>query len=156
MNSSTEDLKQYVGMPASKFVLHRKPMLFLDRLVDIGPVHATCAWRIPDDFDFIVPGHGVPAYAGIEFMAQCVAVHAGARARLRGFMPPLGYLLGTRHFRCSVEYFAVGANYLASCEELVRDNQGMGSFACRIQQDGRELASANLAVLERHQEIAPE
>ncbi|MDX1718325.1 MAG: TSUP family transporter, partial [Anderseniella sp.] len=43
----------------------------------------------------------IPAYIGIETMAQCIAVHAGARARVRGFGPPLGFLLGTRLFSSS-------------------------------------------------------
>lgn len=150
---TAEKLKQLAGMPASEFVLHREPMLFLDRLVDIGADFATCEWQIDDDFALITPDRGVPGYAGVEYMAQCVAVHAGARARIRGFGPPLGYLLGTRHYRCSVSYFEVGATYQATCQELVRDSQGMGSFACRIVSDGGSIAEANLAVLETPQEI---
>ena len=140
-------------MPASTFVLHRKPMLFLDRLIDIGEDFATCEWCISEDFALYVPGLGVPTYAGVEYMAQCVAVHAGARARTCGFVPPHGYLLGTRHYKCTVSYFEAGVNYQATCQELVRDSQGMGSFACRILLDGNSIAEANLAVLERPQEI---
>jgi predicted hotdog family 3-hydroxylacyl-ACP dehydratase len=150
---STEELKQLVGMPAAEFVLHRKPMLFLDRLIDIGEDFATCEWCISEDFELFVPGLGVPAYAGIEYMAQCVAVHAGARARACGFVPPHGYLLGTRHYQCAVSYFEAGASYQATCQEQVRDSQGMGSFACRILLNGSSIAEANLAVLERPQEI---
>jgi len=152
-SKNTKKLKALIGMPASEFVLHRKPMLFLDRLVDIGPDSATCEWRSNDDFGFIAPGLGVPGYAGVEYMAQCVAVHAGARARIRGFVPPIGYLLGTRHYKCSVDYFDLGITYQTTCQELVRDSQGMGSFACQILLDGTSIAAANLAVLERPQEI---
>ncbi len=151
--TDTERLAQLIGMPAATFVLHREPMLFLDRLVDIGEDFASCEWCIRDDFAFIVPGYGVPGYTGVEYMAQCIAVHAGARARIRGYVPPLGYLLGTRHFECSVAYFDVGATYTSSCQELVRDSQGMGSFACRIAAGDECIAEANLAVLERQQEI---
>jgi len=147
------ELKQYVGMPASEFVLHREPMLFLDRLVDIGAEFVTCEWRIGEHFALAVPGLGVPSYAGVEYMAQCIAVHAGARARIRGYAPPVGFLLGTRHYRCSVSHFETGITYRATCQELVRDSQGMGSFACRIVVDGDSIAEANLAVLERPQEI---
>lgn len=147
------ELQKLVGMPAATFVLHRDPMLFLDRLVDIGAEFATCEWRIREDFEFVMPGLGVPSYTGIEYMAQCIAVHAGACARVRGFVPPLGFLLGTRHFRCSVAYFEPGARYQTTCREQVRDSQGMGSFACRIVRDGKTLAEANLAVLEQQQEI---
>lgn len=147
-----ERLQQLVGMPAADFVLHRDSMLFLDRLVDIGAEFATCEWSISDDFEFIVPGLGVPSYTGIEYMAQCIAVHSGARARVRGFIPPVGFLLGTRYYKCSIAYFELGVRYQTTCEELVRDSQGMGSFACRIISDGDVLAEANLAVLERPQE----
>ena len=147
-----QELQQFVGMHAANFVLHRKPMLFLDRLVDIGDDFATCEWSIGKDFELLEPGLGVPAYAGVEYMAQCVAVHAGARARARGLVPPHGFLLGTRHYRCDVAYFEEGSIYQSTCQELVRDSQGMGSFACRILLNGLSIAEANLAVLERPQE----
>ncbi len=149
---TAEELQQFAGMLAANFVLHRKPMLFLDRLIDIGEDFATCEWCIGKDFELLEPGLGVPAYAGVEYMAQCVAVHAGARARARGFVPPHGFLLGTRHYRCDVPYFEEGTIYQATCRELVRDSQGMGSFACRILLNGSSIAEANLAVLERPQE----
>jgi predicted hotdog family 3-hydroxylacyl-ACP dehydratase len=150
---TSDKLRPMIGMPASTFVLHREPMLFLDRLVDISADSAACEWNIHDDFELVVPGCGVPAYAGVEYMAQCVAVHAGARARAQGLIPPYGYLLGTRHYRCSVPWFETGVSYRSTCRELVRDSQGMGSFECRILLDGASIAEANLAVLERPQEI---
>lgn len=146
----SQELRRFIGAPAADFVLHREPMLLLDTLVDIGADFAHCAWT-PGDSPFEDGQAGIPMYVGIETMAQCIAVHAGARAKLRGEGPPLGFLLGTRHFRCSVPHFEPGQRYVAECQELVRDTQGMGSFACRIQLDGEDIASANLAVLEQHQ-----
>jgi predicted hotdog family 3-hydroxylacyl-ACP dehydratase len=150
---TSDELRPMIGKPAETFVLHRAPMLFLDRLVDISEDSATCEWNISDDFELLVPGCGIPAYTGVEFMAQCVAVHAGARARAQGLVPPHGYLLGTRHFKSCVEWFEPGITYHSTCQELVRDLQGMGSFACRILLRGDTIAEANLAVLERPQEI---
>ena len=148
----TAALEQLAGSPASLFVLHRAPMLFLDRLTAIGAEFAECEWQVCEDFPLVVPGHGVPAYAGIEYMAQCVAVHSGARAKVRGQEPPLGLLLGTRDYECQVAYFEVGGRFSATCEELVRDSQGMGSFACRIETNGTVIAKANLAVFETPEE----
>lgn len=145
-------LQQLVGSPASRFVLHREPMLFLDRLTAIGPEFAECEWEVREDFALLVRGRGVPSYAGIEYMAQCVAVHSGARASVRGLEPPLGLLLGTRNYECAVPYFGVGDRFKAACEELVRDSQGMGSFACRIESEGAVIAKANLAVFETPEE----
>ena len=146
----TEALREFVGEPARDFLLHREPMLLVDTLVDIGADFARCEW-LAEAPDLVEPGRGIPAYIGIETMAQCIAVHAGARARVRGFGPPLGFLLGTRHFSSSVSHLEPGRKYVAECRELVRDSQGMGSFACQLQLAGESVASANLAVLERPQ-----
>jgi predicted hotdog family 3-hydroxylacyl-ACP dehydratase len=146
----TRALQEFVGMPAEEFLLHREPMLLVGRLIDIGADFARCEW-LADAPEFEEAGLGVPAYIGIETMAQCIAVHAGARARVRGFGPPLGFLLGTRHFTSSVSHYEPGRKYVAECTELVRDSQGMGSFSCQLQLDGERIAKANLAVLEQPQ-----
>lgn len=147
-----ESLRDFVGLPARDFVLHREPMLLLDTLVDIGADFACCEWAASAS-PFIGDEPGVPLYVGIETMAQCIAVYAGARAKVRGLGPPQGFLLGTRHFRCSASHFEPGRTYLAECRELVRDSQGMGSFACEIRLDDACVATANIAVLEQPQEL---
>jgi len=153
MDETGSDLLQYAGLSAETFVMHRAPMIFLDRLIDIGPDFAVCEWQVTDDFALIEPGKGVPAYAAIEYMAQCVAVHAGARSRARGYLPPQGYLLGTRHFEAKIEYFTIGATYQAHCSELIRNVDGLGSFACEVTAAGKTVASANLAVVEQPRNI---
>ena len=130
-------LRQLNGRPASEFVLHREPMLLLDRLIDIGPDFAVCEWKVCDKVALIVPGVGVPNYVGVEYMAQCIAVHAGACANARGLAPPLGFLLGTRHYRADTRYFEAGIAYQATCRELIKDDQGMASFECTILQHQR-------------------
>jgi len=145
-------LQQLSGMPAAEFVMHREPMLLLDTMVESRDDGTTCEWKVGADDFFVESELGVPTYVGVEYMAQCVAVHAGARARARGFVPPHGFLLGTRHYRCDVPHFEEGTIYQVTCRELVRDSQGMGSFACRILLNGSSISEANLAVLERPQE----
>jgi len=145
----TSQLKQLAGLPAAEFVLHREPMLLLDRLVDVGPGFALCEWQVLESNSFTVPGFGIPAYVGIEYMAQCIAVYAGARARVRGLSPPLGFLLGTRHYRAEMKYFGVGVTYRLECRELIRDDEGMGSYDCQILLHDKSVAKARLTVLEK-------
>lgn len=146
-------LKQFIGLPAREFVLHREPMLLLDRLVDIGAEFASCEWIVGDSAFAGVCQH-IPAYTGVEYMAQCIAVHAGAHARLRGEEPPLGFLLGSRHFRTSLSAFETGRTFVSTCREIVRDSQGMASFACELRLDDECVATANLAVFEQRKYIA--
>lgn len=138
-------------MPAADFLMHRDSMLLLDTLVDSGGDTTVCEWCVGKDHAFIDGERGVPAYVGVEFMAQCVAVHAGARARVDGKGPPLGYLLGTRHFKATICHFEIGETYRASCEELIRDGNGLGSYECRIMHGESCVATARLAVVEKQQ-----
>jgi predicted hotdog family 3-hydroxylacyl-ACP dehydratase len=138
-------------MPAAEFVLHRKPMLLLDRLVEIEPGCAVCEWRVLDSDEFFVPGRGVPAYIGVEYMAQGIAVYAGARARVNGLLPPLGFLLGTRYFQAHIEFFELDMTYSLVCRELFRDAEGMGSYDCWIKHQERSVAEARLTVFEKQQ-----
>ena len=91
--SMSDKLDQMTDLPPSAFVLHRNPMLLLDRIVSLNPESAVCEWHVREDDEFLVPGVGVPSYMGIEYMAQCVAVHGGACERALGFPPPQGFLL---------------------------------------------------------------
>lgn len=149
--NSIQSLEQCIGLPAAEFVMHREPMLLLDTLVGCIGETTVCEWTVGQDDAFVEVGLGVPAYIGVEFMAQCVAVHAGARARVEGKGPPLGYLLGTRHFNARVSHFAIGETYRAICEELIRDGNGLGSYDCKIMQGDRCIANARLAVAEKEQ-----
>ena len=145
------NLEQLRGMSAAEFVMHRDPMLLLDTLVSADGENAICEWRVNPEDPFVENNLGVPAYVGVEFMAQCVAVHAGARARIAGLGPPLGFLLGARHFKSSISHFEIGERYRATCRELIRDDSGMGSYDCSILHGDETVAEARLAVLEKEQ-----
>jgi predicted hotdog family 3-hydroxylacyl-ACP dehydratase len=145
------ELHGLIGLPITEFVLHRKPLLLLDQLIRVDLESAVCEWRVRDGDNFLMPGFGVPSYIGIEYMAQCVAVHAGACERALGFPPPIGMILGTRHFRSSVEYFEPGFTYRATCTEIVSSFDGMGSFDCSILLNDRVIAEARLSVLKKPQ-----
>ena len=148
-------LDQLNGMPAAEFVMHRDLMLLLDTLVESGDDGVICEWQVNIDDPFVEKDLGVPAYVGIEFMAQCVAVYAGARARIVGLGPPLGFLLGARHFKSSVSNYEIGERYRATCQELIRDDSGMGSYACSILHGDVKVAEARLAVFEKERGKKP-
>ena len=147
----SKQLKKLAGMPAMEFVLHREPMLLLDQLVDVEPGYVLCEWRVLDSNEFFIPGYGVPAYIGVEYMAQSIAVYAGARARVHGLLPPLGLLLGTRHYQSTIPYFELDLTYRVVCRELIRNAEGMGSYDCQIMHRDRNVAKGRLAVLEKKQ-----
>ena len=91
---------------------------------------------------------GIPSYLAMECMAQCIAVLAGARARLDGLAPPLGLLLGTRSFKAEASHLISGVDYRVSCRELIRDSQGLASFDCSMASGGATVAACRLIVFE--------
>ena len=147
MNSiDDKQLKLLIDRPASDFVLHRKPMLLIDKLVDIGIDHAVCEWTVRPEDAFFVQGLGVPAYIGIEYMAQCVAVHGGACEKAHGFPPPKGMLLGTRSCSLNSAYFEEGMKYQSRCDVQIRGSGGVAGFVCNITHEGKMIAEARLSV----------
>ena len=145
----SDALSSLAGMPVEPLLHHRGTMLFLDRLVRVDGQGATCEWTAHPGCAVAVEGFGIPAYAGIECMAQCIAAHAGALARIGGMPPPMGLLLGTRQFRSTVDWLQFGETYQAECQELLRDEQGLASFDCRLLHKGEQVASCRLAVFEK-------
>jgi len=126
---------------------HRGLMRFVDRVLDCGEEHIIAELRVPADALFGDAG-GVPAWVGVEYMAQTVAAWAGHRARARGEEPTIGFLLGTRRYLAHTPRFDAGAvlRVEARCE-LMGDN-GLGMFACRILHGEAVLATANISVFE--------
>lgn len=144
-------LDKLAGTPAERFTHHRDAMLLLDRLEAMAVDRAVCTWRVPKSHPLFGTPQGVPAYVGIECMAQCVAVHAGALASLDGHGPPLGLLLGTRKFKASEDFLRAGVKYHITCRELVRDSQGLASFDCSIRRDNSTIAACRLTVYQYQQ-----
>jgi predicted hotdog family 3-hydroxylacyl-ACP dehydratase len=130
-----------------RVVPHRGTLLQIDRLLGWDEESVRAELQVPADGVFNTED-GVPAWVGVEYMAQTIAAWAGCRARSRGQKPSIGFLLGTRRYVCATPHFLPGARLQVEARcELMGDN-GLGMFACRILQDGRELASANVSVYE--------
>lgn len=135
------------GISIEEVVPHRGAMLFVDQLLaaDDNTVAVSATVRLGQLF---AVDAGLPAWIGVELMAQAIAAWAGLQARRRGERVKLGFLLGTRRYEASCDHFAIGARLRieAHCE-LFGDN-GLGMFSCRILEGDAVLATANLSVFE--------
>jgi predicted hotdog family 3-hydroxylacyl-ACP dehydratase len=133
--------------PMDEWVPHRGAMSLLDRVEHVDGNEVVAWVTVPVDGLFVGAG-GVPAWVGIEYMAQAVAAWSGARARSAGGSPKIGFLLGSRRFEAHEPVFPSGAVLRISAHcELIGEN-GLGMFDCRIECDGRELARARLSVFQ--------
>lgn len=136
-----------VAHAIADIVPHAGKMCLLDHAIDGDAESLNCEVTIKEDGLFFVNG-GVDGWVGIEYMAQAVAAWAGWQARLRGEMPKIGFLLGTRRYECARPRFALGDNLQVGVHRQFQADNGIGQFDCRIAIGGQTIAQATLTVFE--------
>jgi predicted hotdog family 3-hydroxylacyl-ACP dehydratase len=133
------------SIQVTEILPHGPAMVVIDRLVAYDGTKSVASATVRRDSKFFEET-GIPAWAGIELMAQTVAAHAGFEARLRGEPPKIGFLLGTRSYECRVAEFPLGAELKITVERLFTE-AGLGSFNCTIEHD-EVLASAVISTFQ--------
>ena len=133
------------GYPAiAELLPHAGDMVLLDAVIEAGEEHIACSRLVRSDGLFECGG-GLPAWAGVELMAQAVAAWAGWQARYERRPVRVGFLLGTRHYRSDVDVFPSGSELRVEAVRSFHDDGGMGVFACRIDSSAGR-AEARLSV----------
>ena len=122
---------------------HSGRMVLLDRVVQFDGNNLTTEMTVRNDGLFGNEKE-VPAWAGIEYMAQAVAAYAGIKSKLAGEPIKLGYLLGTRRYNSNVSTISVGASLTIHIKNIIQDDK-LGVFDCSIWGNGIEI-TANLTV----------
>ncbi len=137
----------FVGTPIEAMVPHSGRMLMVDALLANDEDSVVVAAEVRAD-NLFADAQGVPAWVGIEYMAQAIAAWAGCRALARNEPTKIGFLLGTRRYDCRCRSFAIGARLRIEARRELFGENGLGMFACRILEGDTELASANVSVFE--------
>jgi predicted hotdog family 3-hydroxylacyl-ACP dehydratase len=140
--------QSFAGLPAAEFLLHEPPMVLLDRVVEVDRDGAVCTCLTGTNSLFCLSGRGVPTWVAIEFMAQCIAVSAGARARLDSRPIPLGLLLGTRQMELHTDRFRPDIEYRVESRLNFKDDSGMAAHDCRLRDGETVVARARLTAKE--------
>ncbi len=127
-------------------IAHRAPMLFLDRMLAIGADEAVAETIVTPANPLFVPGRGLPAYTGLEMMAQAIATIDGFKRNASGEGAKIGFLLGCRRYTVDREVFAEGTKLRIAAKMVFGDGE-MFAFECRIDgEGGEEIARANMSV----------
>ena len=126
-------MTDYTRVPVETLVPHSPPMVLIDRVLsyDIKSLKAEVDITRDSRFYDAAVG-GVPAWVGIEYMAQAISAWAGVQAKLKGEEIKLGFLLGTRRLKMPVKVLEAGTSYTVEIHQLLRDDSGLASFECRI------------------------
>lgn len=136
-------------LPVASYLPHEAPMVLLDKVLHVGEEQAHCQVTVSNDgvlAPFLNKQGALPAWFGIEIMAQTIGVWSGWHRRQqaeRNGKPEPGMLLGGRGYRCSQAAFPAQARLDVFINLLMRDEK-IGSFEGEIRIDGERVASGRL------------
>ncbi|WP_294738002.1 hotdog family protein [uncultured Pseudomonas sp.] len=134
-----------IDWPLAELLPHAGDMILIDQVLSFDEEQIHTRLTVKPGGLFNRTDGSLPAWVGIELMAQSVAAYAGCRARQKGEAVELGFLLGTRKFECNVEHFPAGSELTIHGLRSLEDDNGMGVFECHLTGDGIR-ASARLNV----------
>ena len=137
-----------------QLVPHAGNMVLIDRLVSYGEGAAIAEVDVRNDGRFSGNENQVPAWIGIEYMAQTIAAMAGAIGSEKGGSIKAGLLLGTRRYSCDVAAFDGGQTLTVKVEQWMHGDNGLAAFDCQIlNAENVQLATAKLNVFQTDQTI---
>ena len=117
--------------PIAQLLPHAGDMILLDEVLRFDDETVETCLQVRPGGLFSQADGSLPAWVGIEIMAQSVAAYAGCHARQAEQPVELGFLLGTRNFQCNVERFPAGADLQIKAVRSLQDDNGMGVFECQ-------------------------
>jgi len=111
---------------------HGGAMLVLDEILDYDDDRVVAAARIKESSLFLNADNRVPAWMGLEYMAQCIAAWEGIRARRNNQPIEIGYLIATRRYMAQGGGFFVG-DRLEVTARRVQHEGPLAVFECTIE-----------------------
>lgn len=131
--------------PIEELIPHAGEMVFLSSVLEHAEDRTVCLVEIDRQALFRSEDGSVPAWIGIEFMAQCIAAHAGLVAQARKTRARVGFLLGSRRVTLHVPRYSRGQRLWVTAAQAWGRSAGMVAFDCRIEgEGGGVLAEARL------------
>lgn len=118
--------------PISELIPHSEPMILIEELVEAASDFARAKVTIRADSMFLNAGTGVPAWVGIEYMAQTVSALAGVKAKRHGLPVKMGFLLGARRYETTLDAFPLGMTLEIHVRQELEEFNGLSVFNCSI------------------------
>ncbi len=134
--------------PVENLLPHRGTMLLIDRIVEYADDAALAECRPKKTAWYADAAGQMPAWMGVELMAQTIAAHVAMKKKRAGLAAKPGALLGTRSYRSARPGFPPDMLLRITVRELFRDEGGLAAYDCVIAAAAVPLATATLKVYE--------
>ncbi len=123
----------------SEFLLHRKPMMLVTGIRHYSEDQLETYIDLSIPSIFTGANGSVPAWVGLEYMAQSIAIFAGIQAKQNKSPLKLGFLLGTRKYESFLTSFDANALLTVSIECSLLSDDGLALFDCTIHDEQKRL-----------------
>ncbi|AOJ17180.1 hotdog family protein [Burkholderia vietnamiensis] len=125
---------------------HRGTMLLLDAIERCSETGIEVRATVRRDAWYADGNGAMPAWIGIELMAQAIAAHVGLLAAHAGGRAKPGVLLGANRYVAHRPAFGADTVLRIVARELLRGDEGHGAYNCAIHADGGCYAEAVVKV----------
>lgn len=136
-----------VELSIAQVLPHDGRMLLLEELLEHDDTGIVTALTIRPGSVLCDGVNGVPAWVGMEYMAQAACAYAGVYEVRAGMQPRIGLLLGTRAYQSRVAGFRIGSRLTVSAKLVMRDDDDLMVFQCRICDGDTELANGDIKAI---------
>ena len=132
-----------INIDVAELIPHSGKMVWLDRIIECDD-NSLSSELVVRDVGLLGNDKTVPAWVGIEYMAQAIAAYAGVMAKRAGAPIKPGFLLGTRCYNSNIAEFKAGSTLTVRVEKIIQGDN-LAAFECKISGVDVEI-SANLNV----------
>ncbi|CAE6701433.1 hypothetical protein R69927_03226 [Paraburkholderia domus] len=130
--TQTPAIQDLVLQPIEAIIPHRGTMLLIDAVNTFSEDTLSARATVRSDAWYADADGAMPAWIGIELMAQTIAAHVALLAMRGGGRARPGVLLGSRSYKARQPSFASGAQLLIHATELLRSEEGHAAYECTI------------------------
>ena len=121
-----------VFQPIESYLPHRPPMLLLSSVLRCDEDNVWVLAKVDATAWYADAQGRMPAWIGIELMAQAVAAHIGVLASQGHRAARPGALLGSQHYVMHQSAFVSAAHLEIQATSILSGESGHGAYACRI------------------------
>jgi predicted hotdog family 3-hydroxylacyl-ACP dehydratase len=147
LDASIYETAYAAGFPPIDGLLpQRGTMKLLDRVVSFTEQTLVAEARVDAAAWYADAAGAMPAWIGIELMAQAIAAHVALRLRIERRPAQPGVLLGARRYDVGVQSFARDGVLQVEVRETIKVDGGHGAYDCDIRAAGDTARLAGAVV----------
>lgn len=142
-------MKSVESFTVAQLLPHQGRMLLLEEVLERSDEFIRTALTIHADSVLCDGATGVPAWVGMEYMAQTACAYCGVEEARAGRPASVSLLLGSRSYTAHVPVFAIGTRLIINAQLLVRGDDNLVAFQCSIRDAANdvELATGDIKAI---------